>query len=331
MDGAVLAWDLSRVRDHSKPIILSSGTDLNREFSPDGKSATVVNLDGEVTQWRGDDFQIQETLFSLGKKLKYGLFSKDVRLLAVGSTNAALELWDVNQRRLIRKFGNYSGRTEPVLFSSDNRKLVVRDKEHHRFHEWDLSTFQEIRNFPSGEEDSGPLRWALSADYRWFLSATYMGDFTLTDARTLQQSNRHLDIYNVISAAFSADAKRFAACSGLGNAGIWENETFQPVAFLGERENPIYSVNFSADGSRLITGSTEAVMIWDVATLLPRIKFETSGLQHTSIGFTPDGNAFSSHGGWNTEDKSGLYLWRAPSWEEIASAEAGEKAESKQP
>jgi len=45
-----------------------------------------------------------------------------------------------------------------------------------------------------------------------------------------------------------------------------------------------------------------------------------------TVGFSPDGSTVFA-----IEYGSAAYFWRAPSWEEIAAAEAKEKPESKQP
>jgi hypothetical protein len=53
---------------------------------------------------------------------------------------------------------------------------------------------------------------------------------------------------------------------------------------------------------------------------------EAQGSGFRYLGFSADGNAI----GWLNQ-LGALYTWRAPSWEEIAAAEAKEKGEMKQP
>ena len=49
------------------------------------------------------------------------------------------------------------------------------------------------------------------------------------------------------------------------------------------------------------------------------------------VGFSPDGNFIVSRLRTPDASNDGVYLWRAPSWEEIAAAEAKDGVESKQP
>ena len=90
----------------------------------------------------------------------------------------------------------------------------------------------------------------------------------------------------------------------------------------------VNSVAFSADGTRLALGSDgrEAVKLWDVASLEEVVTLAAHGSVFISTKFSPDGNVLGSL------NASGiLYLWRAPSWDEINAAEAKEKAKIQQP
>jgi WD40 repeat protein len=87
-------------------------------------------------------------------------------------------------------------------------------------------------------------------------------------------------------------------------------------------------VAFSPNGRRLVSTSVgrEAVKLWDVATrqeLLTLSATDTGGLVAIAK-WSADGDMLLVAGApWLS--------WRAPSWEEIAAAEAKEKTESKQP
>jgi WD40 repeat protein len=151
-----------------------------------------------------------------------------------------------------------------------------------------------------------------------------MGDFSLDEIATGRNVSRNLGLPNVTKTAFSRDGKRFCAASFLGYAQVWETETFGPVATVGDRSVPYYSANFSPDGIQLITGSGETAVItlFDLATQLELIHLEgTSSRQYSGGQFSLDGNVLAA--GCSSGE---LYLWRAPSWDEI---EAADKREAK--
>jgi WD40 repeat protein len=81
-----------------------------------------------------------------------------------------------------------------------------------------------------------------------------------------------------------------------------------------------FGVAFSPDGRRLVSGSVggrEAVKIWDVGTRQELLTLSGAGSILTAAGWSADGNLILAGAPWQA--------WRAPSWEEIATAEAKEK------
>jgi WD40 repeat protein len=89
--------------------------------------------------------------------------------------------------------------------------------------------------------------------------------------------------------------------------------------------NGAFGIAFSPDGRRLISTCTgrDAVKLWDVGTRQELLTLSGSAGLLYEARWTADGDAILAGPPWQA--------WRAPSWEEIAAAEAKEKAESKQP
>jgi WD40 repeat protein len=125
----------------------------------------------------------------------------------------------------------------------------------------------------------------------------------------------------------------------LGYARVWGTKTWREEATLRGFLNAVFSVAFSPDGTRLATGGSnpdDAVKLWDVDSWQEVLTLEGAGSLFVSTAFSPDGNAI----GMLTGDGF-LHVWQAPSWEEIAAAEAKDlpspgyggqgKAEIKQP
>ncbi|MCW5554810.1 MAG: protein kinase [Verrucomicrobiae bacterium] len=87
----------------------------------------------------------------------------------------------------------------------------------------------------------------------------------------------------------------------------------------------VFGIAFSPDGRRLIStsGGREAVKLWDVGTRQELLTFAGTGSNLRGARWSADGDVILTGPPWQA--------WRAPSWEKIATAEAKEKAESKQP
>ncbi len=98
------------------------------------------------------------------------------------------------------------------------------------------------------------------------------------------------------------------------------------MANLQGHLNAAFGVAFSPDGRRLVSsyGGREAIKLWDVGTRqeLLTLNSSTGELLHGAL-WSSDGDVILAEAPWQA--------WRAPSWEEIAAAEAKEKAEITQP
>ena len=116
-----------------------------------------------------------------------------------------------------------------------------------------------------------------------------------------------------------------AVASDLGYARVWDTATWKLVATPGGFLNGAHAVSFSADGKRLAIASNnkEAVKLWDTESWQEVFTLEGQGTGFQGAYFSLDGNTL----GWGNQ--TGLYLWRAPMWEEINAFEAKEKASSK--
>lgn len=86
-----------------------------------------------------------------------------------------------------------------------------------------------------------------------------------------------------------------------------------------------WGIAFSADGRRLFStaDALEAVKLWDVGTRQELLTLDGSGSLLSAARWSADGDVILAGAPWQA--------WRAPSWEEIATAEAKEKTETKRP
>ena len=86
-----------------------------------------------------------------------------------------------------------------------------------------------------------------------------------------------------------------------GSVGIWlyDAETLQELALLKRGKYDVDNIAFSPDSTTLISGNSDDVMVWDVATREHKRTFENVG---GSVVLSPDGVTLAS------ENYKGIHL-----------------------
>jgi serine/threonine protein kinase/WD40 repeat protein len=313
-DGSVCVWDATGARpDDSHWHVMVTDRERSWEFASDSQSIFSLAVKGQVVQWHGTRFDIRTTLFDVSRDgTLWGDFSRDARLFVNVTTNGVVQVYDMEQKKLMRQFGSYPGIV--AGFIRPKRLLLYADNA---LDEWDLDTFQLRKSW---KLNGSIYQSTVSDDGTLVLNFDLNGTFTLANFTTGQSANHPLDISQVIVTRFSADGSHFAASSGLGYARIWDAQSFQPIATVGSHRLPMAVEGFFPDGSRLLTCdivdfASQKYRLWDIKTQRELISFPGSDVTMIS----PDGNLLV----WR--DKSSMHFYRPPTLAEIDAAEAVEK------
>jgi WD40 repeat protein len=129
----------------------------------------------------------------------------------------------------------------------------------------------------------------------------------------------------VFSLAVSPDGGLVAASTGGGLVRLFDPAKGELIESLHGHLNAAIGLKFSPDGRRLISesGGREAVKLWDVGTRQELLTLAGTGSVLRVAQWTADGDAILAGPPWQ--------VWRAPSWEEIAAAEAKETKGDQRP
>jgi WD40 repeat protein len=218
-------------------------------------------------------------------------------------------------------FTSGSGSVRVLGFVEDNL-LLTHDQER-VVSLWDIRTGQRKHQWRiPGPFDS--IQMARAADVLATRTGDQMTLWRTEDGERLWSAKLQDEAYRP---KFSYDGKVLAIPSGKGFTKLFDTRDGSETATLGGFLLGAHSVVFSPDDQRLAIGSNgkEAVKLWDTELWQEVLTLEGQGSIFIHTAFSPDGQVLGSASG------KGLFLWRAPSWEEIAAAEAKEKAEGKQP
>ncbi|HEY1244687.1 MAG TPA: caspase family protein, partial [Hyphomicrobiaceae bacterium] len=257
-----------------------------------------------------------------------GAFSRDGTHLLTGSEDGTLKFWDLATTRLVRTFSGHKGGVTVVALSPDGSRALSGSKDK-TIRLWEVATGRLIRTVYAHLDSSSEVSSvAFSPDGKRLLSSSRgEGAAKLWDAdtgrlvRMFRHSTKSAFHSNVSAAVFSPDGTRVAT-GGVGDhmVSLWDAETGQSLKTFGKLPDKTfgYRVNlaFSPDGTRLLTGDTKSLELWDTATGTPIRTLASHGLGVsgpmddfasgiTFVAFSPDGTfALTS------DRENGLEHWR---------------------
>jgi WD40 repeat protein/serine/threonine protein kinase len=207
----------------------------------------------------------QGLVFSVG-------FSSDSRLLATGSADSTIRVWDVATRRELNVLkGGHRGCVHDLSFSPDGRHLA------------------------SCSCDGSVLLWNLETGKHEFLFVRPPEELPAPPSiDTKTDKALPIRTTSFFSLCFSPDGNHLATGSTDGVLRIWDVKTKKPKELKHPRNVYVWSVSISPDGRKVATGATDGlVRIWNVENLdCCELKGHTSYVW--SVAFSPDGRNLAS-------------------------------------
>jgi WD40 repeat protein len=188
-------------------------------------------------------------------------FSPDARLLATGSKDNTVRLWDTERALELRKLSGHTAWIKAVAFSPDG-KLLATGAVDGVVKLWEVATGRELKSLSGGGSINAI---AFSPDARLVATGNAENAVQLRNAQT-GQVERTLAGHRgaVLCLAFSPDGKLLATGARDNSVKLWEVLTGRERHTLAGHTDRVRTLAFSADSRRLASGSDDrTIKIWD--------------------------------------------------------------------
>jgi WD40 repeat protein len=257
-------------------------------------SAAVSSLPPLVPE--GEVFQdLPELLANISRRAQVLslAFSPNGKLLASGSDDGMVRLWDVASGREFARFEGHKGWVWSVAFGPDGTSLVSGGEDG-TVRVWDTASGREIARL---SVDKGSVNAvAFSPDGTSLVSGGDDGTVKVWDVaggREIARLQGHGSW--VLAVAFSPDGERVASGAIDGTVSVWDVAGGREIALFRAHDKWARSVAFSPNGKLLASGSyDDTVRVYDMASGREFARLEGHKNSVLSVVFSPDGARLAS-------------------------------------
>ncbi|TFY62032.1 hypothetical protein EVJ58_g4127 [Rhodofomes roseus] len=192
-------------------------------------------------------------------------YSKDSRLLASGSDDSLVEIWNVNNRQRVHACEGHTQPISSLAFSPDSRDLVSGSDDGMAI-VWSTSTGE--KRFELVEHANDIYFVAYSPDGSLIATSSVDCTVRLWNSRNGQPiSVLHGHNALVMLVSFSPDGRLLASASADFTACVWHVRNGQEISKLTGHTGVVYSLAFAPDNRRIVTAAEDGTArIWNADT-----------------------------------------------------------------
>ena len=282
------------------------------EYSPDGSKLAVATTLGI---WIYDTTNGNELNLLTGhtRDVISVCFNSDGRILASGSYDDTIRLWDMDTGKFIRKFSGHNSSVYTVAFSLDDR-IIVSGSRDEMIKFWDVETGNLNKTIAAHVDGVYDVRYAPNGE----ILASYGVDekINLWNPKTGEFINTLIPKYQPIlvgstgieAITFSPDNTTLVSVNTNGTIRVWDLNNLSISKTFETIQSEVYAVRFSPDGQTLaINGppnNENTIQIWDISTGNQITTLNGHTDRVASLEFSTDGNSLASYSYDNT-----LQIW----------------------
>ena len=247
---------------------------LLEDMSPSATRVSRSAPGNSVPLSKPGDFALLRTLQGHSGAIWSVAISPNAQLLASGSQDTTLKVWNLHTGELLHTLKGYSGTVYSIAISSDTQTLVCGHSDG-TLKLWSLDTGELIRTLDEHSNFINTL--ALSPDGQIIASGS--GDNTIKVWDLQAKQLLYTLSESVNSIAISPDGKLLV--SGDKMIKVWNLATGELLRTLSGHSRNVNSIAISLDGQIIATGSSDrTIKVWNLLSgkLLRTIRGHTSSV-----------------------------------------------------
>lgn len=222
-------------------------------------------------------------------------FSPDGKLLASGSRDSTIRLWDLQSGQEKKKLSDGSRfRSVQALAFSPDGKLLVAGGPGLNINIWDIETGTIKTTLSDQPDDITSLAFLPNG----LLAVSYLATTIPIKLWDISTASEKTDLQGHTDTVNSLDISPYSIlASGSSDKTIklWNITTAAEINTLLGHTDEVGSVKFSPDGNVLASGSADStIRFWDVQTGKQTGLINANDYKFSSLAFSPDGRLLAS-------------------------------------
>jgi WD40 repeat protein len=274
-------------------------------YSPDGKlligggyqSIPQTNgLEASFKMWDTKSYEERPINAVYTTSLASIALSPDGRILASGSGDKKIRLWNLASGQVDRPLGDMESTVVDLAFSADNQLLASTGLQD-RVRFWDMTTRSEFVPGETGKKKTEPAQSSAKKK-----PAPAASPSPSSSNNPFDQLISAMDMVadkasrtNWGTPVFSSDGKKFATLEKGYRIALRDVKTWEALHTLTGHQSEVYTVAFSRDGKLVASGSDDGLTkIWDTSTGTEVRTLSKHRMSVRSLAFSPDGAIIAS-------------------------------------
>jgi WD40 repeat protein len=320
-NGTVLSWSLTDETLISAGVRIHSGIPSNATFAPSGDWIAAGDSSGRLALWNRPDNRLAvHTLSDQLTGIDALAFSADARLLAIGSEDSGLLLWDVAAGHALRPVDKSLQGTVAVAFGRNTAQAVAIKADGAtaliRIRDGNVQTVAP----PNAA--GRPMSYAADPEHKRLAVGTNEGYAELVDLETGRYigNSYRVKTSEVMGIAF-LDATHLVGALTDGNIFVWDSSGVDAVRFVATGSTRLTALAHAPTSHRVAVGNNDGVIqLLDTHSwqrVGPPLQAHKQSVQ--SVAFASNGVSLVSNSNdgqlkvWNVDPKNlaGVACWVA--------------------